>query len=34
LHAWVKKCHFGNFSEIGWISHALLVQHSISAHRK
>ena len=37
FHAWVKKCHFGNFTRnrpIGWIGHALLVQPSISAHRK
>ena len=37
FHAWVKKCHFGNFTRnrlIGWIGHALLVQPSISAHKK
>ena len=45
-HAWVKKCHFGNFSRIllklpkwqklaNWLDWpALLVQPSISAHRK
>ena len=35
--AWVKKCHFGNFTRnrpIGWIGHALLVQPSISVHGK
>ena len=33
FHAWVKKCHFGNFTrnrQIGWIGHALLGQPSIS----
>ena len=34
FHTRVKKCHFGNFPEIGWNGHALLVQPSISAHRK
>ena len=37
FHAWVKKCHFGNFTRnrpIGWIGQALLVQPSISANRK
>ena len=37
FHAWIKKCHFGNFIRnrpIGWIWPALLVQPSISAHRK
>ena len=36
FHAWVKKCHFGNFTRnrlIGWIGHALLVQPSKTAHR-
>jgi hypothetical protein len=36
LHAWVKKCHFGNFTRnqlIGWIGHALLVQPCKTAHR-
>ena len=33
FHAWFKKCHFGNVSEIGWIGHALLVQPSKPAHR-
>ena len=35
FHAWVKKCHFGNFTKkwlIGWIGHALLVQPSETAH--
>ena len=35
FHAWVKKCHFGNFTKkwlIGWIGHALLVQPSKTAH--
>ena len=34
FHAWVKKCHFGNFTRnrpIGWIGHALLVQPSMVA---
>ena len=36
FHAWVKKCHFGNFTRnwlIGWIGHALLVQPSKTTHR-
>ena len=36
FHAWVKKCHFGNFTRKwlnGWIGHALLVQPSKTAHR-
>jgi hypothetical protein len=35
FHAWVKKCHFGNFTRnwlIGWIGHALLVQPSKTVH--
>ena len=28
LHAWVKKCHFGNFSEKGWNGRAPLVRPS------
>ena len=34
MYAWVKKCHFGNFSEIGWLANpALLVQSPTLDHR-